>query len=85
MHMDIGYISCATSDRFVHAFCTGKLCSTRVGIKLLPHEGKARHKHRPVNERKPAYIQLKVDWCEKVFHDHDVAVKYLRTRMEPEL
>ena len=48
------------------SLCTGELCSTRARIKLLPHytvldyilvEGKARNKHRPVNERKSSYIE----------------------------
>ena len=64
-HMNIRYACCATPDHPVQAFCPGELCSTRVSIKLLPHytclenmlvEGKARNKHRPVNERKSSYI-----------------------------
>ena len=63
--MYIRYTCCATSDHLVHAFCTDELCSTRVSIKSSPHytfvenilvEGKARNKHRPVNERKSSYI-----------------------------
>ena len=28
---------CAMSDHFMHAFCTGELCSGRVSIKLIPY------------------------------------------------
>ena len=50
---------CAMSDRFMHAFSTDKLCFGHVSVTLLPYytfvenilvEGKARNKHRPVNE-----------------------------------
>ena len=52
------------SDHFVLASCTDELCSGQVSIKLLQYytfsgnilvEGKARNKHRPVNERKSSY------------------------------
>ena len=55
------------SDHFMHAFCTGELCSGRVSIKLLPYytflenilvEGKVKNKHPPVNERKSSYTHI---------------------------
>ena len=59
---------CMMSDHFMHAFCTGELCSGRVSIELLPYytfsenvliEGEARNKHHPVNERKSSCIYYK--------------------------
>ena len=70
-HIYIRYTSCATSDHLVQTFCTVKLCSVRVSIKLLLRyaflenifvEGKARNKHRPVIERASSYSRPTTDF-----------------------
>ena len=61
----------------MHAFCIGELCSGRVSMKLLPYytflenilvEGKARNKHRPVNEAKSSYNCPKMEQSDFTMH-----------------
>ena len=63
-HMYIRNTCCTTSGHLMQAFCIGEFCSGSVSTKLLTHytfleniliKGKARNKHRPVNERKSSY------------------------------
>ena len=37
MHAELKEKKKSVSDRFIHTFCSGRLCSRRVSIKFLPH------------------------------------------------